>query len=412
MNSRLTIFSDCDYFAGCENVISVMLNSNVINSKYEMSFIYRFSKQYEIGLLNRVEKTNNLKRLYLLVLNRSTLPTFLRNIFFFRSIWRALSLLFLPLLISLNTLNIFLMLCATLKKDILYVNNGGYPASKNALLCILFGRLLRFNHIILSCNNVPAARSAFPPLYFLQRFMDLIIDSCVNIILVGSEFNKSNLVNYRDFTSSKVLVIPNGIDTNRFNSKEVLKSRAKTYSQDSEIKFGMIGLHEQRKGHLFLLSAVRDIVEEGYTEFKIVIEGNGNLTQRFKDFVRLNSLGGIVEFVTPEDISSVYSAIDLLLVPSLHSEDLPNVISEAMFFGVPAIGSNLAGIPSQITHDENGLIFEVGDADDLKACIKKILDNKYLLSRYKQSCISTFKSKFSSDIYLYNLEEILGAANE
>ncbi len=412
MKPNLTLFSDCDFFAGCENIISIILNSEQINEAYDLRFIYRFSKDYEQGLFARLSFLRGLSRIYLMVLNRASLPKNIQHIFIVRLLWRAFSMLTSPIQIFYNFIIIFFKLFFIKRKNILYVNNGGYPASRNALIAVLLGRLLGFNSIFLSCNNVPQRRSRFYPISLIQKFIDRKIDLSTTSVIVASDHNKENLVHYRDFSPKKIIVIPNGVDKSRFDKKKILSSREKVYFSDSIINFGIIGVHEERKGHAFLLKAIENIKQNGYQDFKLLIEGKGDLTEDLISYVRLNELEDVVEFVNDKDISSVYMNIDVLLVPSLHSEDLPNVISEAMLFGIPSVGSDLAGIPSQIDNEANGLIFEVGNLKSLTSSIRKILDNKDVLYQYKINCVSRYKSHFSSDIYLHNLKKLLGVKNE
>ena len=50
----ILIYSDCSFFAGCENMISNFLNSDNFYSRYKVLFAYRKSTEYEAGLYSRV----------------------------------------------------------------------------------------------------------------------------------------------------------------------------------------------------------------------------------------------------------------------------------------------------------------------------------------------------------------------
>ena len=54
----LVYFSDCPFFAGCENMIPNFLNSKEINNSYEVYFLYRKSDAYSIELKNRLLNSN------------------------------------------------------------------------------------------------------------------------------------------------------------------------------------------------------------------------------------------------------------------------------------------------------------------------------------------------------------------
>jgi|OM-RGC.v1.003021966 glycosyltransferase involved in cell wall biosynthesis len=408
LKPKLTIVSDCDFFAGCEGIIALILNSEKMNKLYDVGFMYRFSQRYEKELFVRINKRTNLSRLYLLVMNRSTLPSIVRDIFLVRVIWRGLGLLLSPLLFMFNTTIISLKFIFTARKDILYVNNGGYPASWNALITVYLGYLFGFNKILLSCNNTPPARSRCLPLRIFQSHIDRTINFAASSIIVASTLNRNYLIERRAFDANKIFIVPNGIEEDRFDAAMIEFSRAKVYTGTSKIMFGIIGVHEERKGHKVLLESVTRLNNQGFKNFKVVIEGYGPLTSNFQNFVRDNSLNSYVKFLRDTKISEVYKLIDVLVVPSTHSEDLPNIISEAMLFGVPVLGSDLAGIPFQIQHKKNGIIFPIGDDAVLAVEMVDIIENPLILNEYKQECVSTYYAKFQAETYVARLETILG----
>ena len=57
----------------------------------------------------------------------------------------------------------------------------------------------------------------------------------------------------------------------------------------------------------------------------------------------------------------------MLVVPSIWPENSPLVIHEAFLAGVPVVASRIGGIPELVQDGVNGLLFEPGDADDLRA---------------------------------------------
>ncbi len=66
-----------------------------------------------------------------------------------------------------------------------------------------------------------------------------------------------------------------------------------------------------------------------------------------------------------EDLPVRMARTDWVLVPSTWWEIFGLVVSEAFMFGKPPIVSNLGGIGERVTHDVNGLQFNVGDARSL-----------------------------------------------
>ena len=70
------------------------------------------------------------------------------------------------------------------------------------------------------------------------------------------------------------------------------------------------------------------------------------------------------------EIASIYSAADLLVVPSL-ADNFPNVICEALACGLPVVGSRIGGIPEMIDDQKTGFLVEPGDPVDLTRVVRE-----------------------------------------
>lgn len=76
--------------------------------------------------------------------------------------------------------------------------------------------------------------------------------------------------------------------------------------------------------------------------------------------------------VALEELLPLYRDYDLFVLPTLPGEGIPRVLLEAMSSGVPVITTNVAGIPSLIRHEMNGLLVEP-TADALAAAIRRLM---------------------------------------
>ena len=70
--------------------------------------------------------------------------------------------------------------------------------------------------------------------------------------------------------------------------------------------------------------------------------------------------------IAHDDVARVLSNLDVLVVPSIWPENSPLVIREAFLAGVPVVASRIGGIPETVTDGVNGLLFDPGDAADLR----------------------------------------------
>jgi glycosyltransferase involved in cell wall biosynthesis len=74
----------------------------------------------------------------------------------------------------------------------------------------------------------------------------------------------------------------------------------------------------------------------------------------------------------PDDFA-LWSAIDILVHPSILPDPFPNAVREAMILGKAVIASRVGGIPEMIQHGETGLLVEPGSPDELGDAILRLL---------------------------------------
>lgn len=81
-----------------------------------------------------------------------------------------------------------------------------------------------------------------------------------------------------------------------------------------------------------------------------------------------------------KDIAGILSQTDALIVPSIWFENSPITIHEAFLAQVPVITSRFGGMADLVQDEENGLLFEMGDPDDLYRCLHKLIGNPELVN--------------------------------
>lgn len=160
-------------------------------------------------------------------------------------------------------------------------------------------------------------------------------------------------------------------------------SRKPTASTGGRLRVGFIGTLYEHKGAHVLLEAVRSLSADLPIEVKIY----GN-TGDFPEYAaRLHELAAndpriaLCGTFPYNRISSVFSSLDVLVVPSIWYENTPLVIYAAQACGCPVIASNLGGMSEAVTHEKNGLLFEPGNASDLAQAIRRLACDRVLLRR-------------------------------
>lgn len=82
----------------------------------------------------------------------------------------------------------------------------------------------------------------------------------------------------------------------------------------------------------------------------------------------------VIDHGVVDDMDEIYSDAYALIIPSFE-EGLPNVVVEAMSYGVPCIGfSDCSGVRQIISHEETGLLVDRSDPESLDAALDRLTD--------------------------------------
>ena len=169
------------------------------------------------------------------------------------------------------------------------------------------------------------------------------------------------------FSPSRIGVLYNGVDTERFKSRPLLRSALRQQlgiPPDSPV-IGYVGRMIALKDVLTLLRAVEMVASE-FPSFRILLIGDGPERARLEEYVCSSpSLPGRVIFAGRRpDIADLLNAIDIFVLPSL-AEGMSNTLLEAFATGLPALATNVGGNPEIVEDGVSGYLFPPRDVSAL-----------------------------------------------
>jgi glycosyltransferase involved in cell wall biosynthesis len=85
----------------------------------------------------------------------------------------------------------------------------------------------------------------------------------------------------------------------------------------------------------------------------------------------------------------MYREHDLFVLPTGPGEGIPRVLLEAMSAGLPVVTTSVAGIPSLITNEQNGLFLDVPTGSAVAAAVNRLIDDGGLRRRLIQGGYET-----------------------
>jgi glycosyltransferase involved in cell wall biosynthesis len=206
----------------------------------------------------------------------------------------------------------------------------------------------------------------FEAAYQYQKYIDKRI--------VTSDFWKEVLVKKYKEHASKIEVIHNMIDYDRFsNTNFTRKQLLDKFGIDSSKRIiGSLGrLQWQKRPDIFV--RVAELMENN-NSFHFVMAGDGDMYEELKD--RINRLSNLTYIGATKNPENVYPMFDVAVFPSKY-EGYPLVGIECAYVGLPIIAANIVGFREQIENGNIGLLYDIkGDEEDADS-IKHILLHEY-----------------------------------
>ena len=141
-------------------------------------------------------------------------------------------------------------------------------------------------------------------------------------------------------------------------------------------------LHE-RKGHRYLIEAVRMLRESG-TEVRLLIAGNGELRSALEVLVAEHCLESQIAFLGQVQHAALLEMfrthqVDIVVLPTLH-EGIPAGLIEPMAYGVPVLSTTVGGVPELLEGDA-GMMVPPADSTALAEAIGRLIDDPALRRR-------------------------------
>jgi glycosyltransferase involved in cell wall biosynthesis len=210
------------------------------------------------------------------------------------------------------------------------------------------------------------ARLSFKLNRWLSRVPDIIIANSH----VGRDYHVS-----LGYPAEKTVVIPNGIDTERFRPNPEARDRIRSeWGVDGHEKLiGIVGRLHPMKDHPIFLQAAALLVQH-HKNRRFVCVGSGPTDYRATLQTLAERLGlskRLLWVEAREDMPDVYNAFDVSVSCS-YGEGLSNVICEAMACGVPCVVTDVGD--SAWVVGERDWVVPPKDPEALKHAVERVLD--------------------------------------
>jgi glycosyltransferase involved in cell wall biosynthesis len=231
----------------------------------------------------------------------------------------------------------------------------------------------------------------------INKRIDAVIGrvlNCADVVVAASQatFNEARkIVN----EVNKVVLISNGIDTERFRPNLNCGGLKRKLGIEGFTVVFTLRTHEPRYGLEYLIRAAALVAKER-ENVVFVIGGDGWLRSHHEQLATKLNVRERMLFTgkIPQSEAPYYYAMsDIVVVPSLQ-EGFGLVVSEAMACEKPVIGTKVGGIPDQLTDGYNGFLVQPRSPEEIAKRILFLIDHPEESRRMGVNGRRTVREKF------------------
>lgn len=173
----------------------------------------------------------------------------------------------------------------------------------------------------------------------------------------------------------QIIRVYDGVDLHQY------QPRRRDRPQQSEVILGIIGQIGARKGHVYVLEALRGLVAS-HPQFRLWIVGKEpqhsqeHYTEQLQRYIRETRLEPYIRWWGfQNDIPEILNQLDILVLPSLQ-EPFGKIVIEAMAMEKPVVATKVGGLPEIVVDGSTGLLVPPRDAEALRRALERLLLNR------------------------------------
>lgn len=267
--------------------------------------------------------------------------------------------------------------CDGCLQDMLHINKRTTKAYYSVRQ-FLPAKLLKYLKKIYFCFNKSPSRNAIEQLKKRSGVVKKALEN-IDFFWAPSQFIKNQFSKF-GINPGRIIKYYPGLNIAEFRGcRDGIRKK---------IRFAFIGTIIPAKGLHVLIRAfngIRSDVAELYIYGKIKkYVGFESYPLSLKRIIKNKNIKFLGEF-DHDSVAGVFKDLDVLVVPSIWQENHPLIIREAFLLKKPVIASRIGGIAEIVKDGINGLLFESGNAEELREKIEYIISNPKVLDDFREN---------------------------
>lgn len=192
-------------------------------------------------------------------------------------------------------------------------------------------------------------------------------------LTVPSRFVRDEIIK-NGFDSEHVAFLANGLPPAIVGNVKSSKLYRRDTPEKTACRVGVISRISPEKGLGTLAQAFSDLPQYRSAVLHIYGGGSERYVQELKQQTEADPRIQFMGHVPNHQVSEIIKGLDYLAVPSECKETSGISAREALALGTPVLASKAGGLAEAVRNGLNGLLFEPGNVEQLKECLRKILD--------------------------------------
>ena len=184
---------------------------------------------------------------------------------------------------------------------------------------------------------------------------------------------------------SKISIIPDGVELDRFSQLEVTTHFRNTEGISEKVfVVGTIAAVAGHKDYPTFLKAAKKILDQNQNVLFISL-GDGPLLQEMKEMAKNLKIDDKFLFKGfREDVGMFLKTFDIFVLAS-KKEGMGSSILDAMALGKPVVACRTGGIVDIIESEKNGLLVDKKNDEELAKAIERLINDKSLREKFAKS---------------------------
>jgi glycosyltransferase involved in cell wall biosynthesis len=197
---------------------------------------------------------------------------------------------------------------------------------------------------------------------------------------------------------SRLHAIPTGVALADFSPRNPDPNLAASLQLPARaLVFGTVSVLRSWKGHLYMLEALKHVLEEGLAAI-LVIVGEGPYRPVIEEKIQQLGVTEQVRLVGhQEKVPNWLALMDIFVLASYANEGVPQALLQALAMGKPVVATRAGGIPEVIVPGETGLLAPPRDSRALAENMSRLAQDESLREIFSQQGPQVVASRYSLD---------------